>query len=72
MEDVKSYEKNLEKRFRCPTGFWSSILAFFTQSSSYDEAIEAIRKKDLKEAFNSDAKALSSDFKNAFAKKHCS
>jgi hypothetical protein len=70
MEDVKLYKENLEQRFHYHVGFWSSIIAFFTQSSPYDEAIDEIQKKDLQEAFKSDAQQLHRDFQNAFTKKN--
>ncbi|MCS3795897.1 hypothetical protein [Niastella sp. OAS944] len=70
MEDVKLYKENLEKRFHYHVGFWSSIIAFFTQSSPYNEAIDEIQKKDIHEAFKSDAQQLHRDFQNACTKNY--
>ena len=65
MKDVNVYKTNLESRFNFRISFWSSILAFFTQSSPYDEAIKKIQELDLKDAFRSDAQQLHRDFQIA-------
>jgi hypothetical protein len=65
MKDINVYKTNLESRFNFRISFWSSIVAFFTHSSPYDEAIKKIQEMDLKDAFQSDAKQLHRDFQNA-------
>ena len=65
MKDINVYKTNIESRFNFRISFWSSIAAFFTHSSPYDEAIKKIQEMDLKDAFRSDAQQLHRDFQKA-------
>jgi hypothetical protein len=70
MEDIKLYRSNLESRYHYRISFWSSIFAFFTQSSPYDEAIDKIQKTEIIDAFKSDAHQLHRDFHHACSKQN--
>lgn len=68
MESLKSYKVSLEKRFRYHSGFGPGIVAFFTHSSIYKEAIDGIRKKSVRDALEADARQLQSNFKKGRSK----
>ncbi len=70
MEDIKLYRSNLELRYNYRISFWSSIFAFFTNSTPYDEVIDKIRKTEIVDAFKSDAQQLHRDFHHACSKQH--
>ena len=70
MEDIKIYSSNLESRYNYHISFWSSIFAFFTNSTPYDEAIDKIRETEIIDAFKSDAQQLRRDFHLGCSKQH--
>ncbi|MCS3801101.1 hypothetical protein [Niastella sp. OAS944] len=68
MKYLQSYKINTEKRFSYHVSFVASVVALFSQSSIFDEAIDAIKKRNIRESFKTDAQQLRKDFDNTLSK----